>query len=59
MVLYRKMRKLGGVALNKGPLEKNGVQGGDGFSLVDLWQLLIGWAVAGRGENLPLAEVVK
>ena len=29
------------------------VQVGDGLSLVDLWQLLIGWAISRQGENLP------
>lgn len=39
-------RKLGGQVLNKRSLEDRKNLG--------LWQPLIGWVVAGQGENLPL-----
>ena len=36
----------------KSPLEKTGSLKYSGFSLAELWQSLIGWAVAMQGENI-------
>lgn len=36
VILWRKRRKLGGVFLNEYPLEKERLQGDDGFSLAEL-----------------------
>ena len=41
LILQRKMRKLGGVILNKSPLEKSEVQGSKGFSVSELLKQLV------------------
>ena len=43
LILQRKMRKLGGVVVNKSPLEKSEVQGNKGFSLTELLKQLISY----------------
>lgn len=58
MLLIEK-KKVGGADLNKSPLEeKDRCEGGDGFSLVELWHFPLAGLVVRQEEKLP-AEVVE